>query len=136
MISTKYLPALFSVILLTILLPNCGDASFQQGKNLYTFYCADCHMDDGTGLEGNIPPLAQSDYLKNHQSDIACIIRYGQQDTIQVNGRTYTTPMAGIPELTEFQIANIINYINQAWGNANGFVIVENLRVQLENCDQ
>lgn len=93
-------------------------------------------MDDGTGLEGNIPPLAQSDYLKNHQADIACIIRYGQQDTIQVNGRTYTTPMAGIPELTEFQIANIINYINQAWGNANGFVIVENLRVQLENCDQ
>jgi len=91
-------------------------------------------MDDGTGLGANIPPLVGADYLANNQEKIACIIRYGQTDTIVVNGTTYDLPMAGIEDLTEFQIANIINYVNHAWGNDYGFAKVEDIRVQLEGC--
>lgn len=93
-------------------------------------------MDDGSGLGGNIPPLANADYLANNQTLIACIIRYGQQDTIAVNGTSYDLPMVGIENLTEFQIANIINYINHAWGNNYGFAKVEDIRIQLEECKQ
>lgn len=115
-------------------LASCANPPFAQGQNLYLTHCANCHMEDGSGLRGNIPPLAGADYLRDHQEELACIIRYGQQDTIVVNGRTYHEPMPGVPGLTEFQIANIINYINQAWGNDYGFVKVEDLRTQLEQC--
>lgn len=126
----------FALLATTLLLltQNCEQEPYQQGKNLYTKYCENCHMADGTGLGTNIPPLAQADFLKNEQDKIACIIRYGIIDTLIVNGNRYETPMAGIENLTEFQIANVINYINHAWGNDYGFVKVEELRDQLKKC--
>ena len=91
-------------------------------------------MADGTGLGGNIPPLAGADYLASEQELISCIIRNGQAGQIVVNGVTYDEEMPGVPDLTDFQIANIINYINHAWGNDYGFVKVEDIRTELENC--
>ena len=126
----------FVLLATTLLLitHSCEQEPYQQGKNLYTSYCENCHMADGSGLGTNIPPLAQADFLKNEQEKIACIIRYGITDTLVVNGNSYETPMAGIENLSEFQIANIINYINQAWGNDYGFVMLEDLRSQLKKC--
>ena len=73
-------------------------------------------MEDGTGLAALIPPLAGSDYYRNNQNKIACIILNGQVDSIIVNGRLYNQKMEGIP-MSEIQITNLINYINSAWGN-------------------
>lgn len=92
-------------------------------------------MEDGTGLQGNIPPLAGADFVRDRQEELACIIRGGLEGEIVVNGQTYDQPMAGIPELTEFEIANIINYINQAWGNDYGYIKLETVREGLEKCD-
>ena len=113
----------------------CNTNPYTQGKIMYENFCANCHMEDGTGLEGNIPPLANADYLQTHGGKIACIIRYGIQETIVVNGKKYTTPMEGIPQLTEVEIANIINYINHAWGNKYGFVKIQEVKSQLERCE-
>ena len=113
---------------------SCQQEPYQQGKVLYTTHCENCHMADGTGLGGNIPPLAGADYLASEQELISCIIRNGQAGQIVVNGVTYDEEMPGVPDLTDFQIANIINYINHAWGNDYGFVKVEDIRTELENC--
>ena len=92
-------------------------------------------MAEGTGLGANIPPLAQADYLQNNQSKIACIIRYGQTDSILVNGILYDEPMAGVQVMNDVQLTNLINYINHAWGNDFGFVTVKNIQDQLKNCN-
>lgn len=113
---------------------SCKEETFYQGHSIYDSLCANCHMEDGTGLKGIIPPLANSDYLKNNQLDVACIIRYGQEGEIVVNGKTYNQPMAGIKYLTDTEIANIINYINNAWGNNLGMVDFKNLRIKLKEC--
>ena len=78
----------FLLLCLALLTMGCGNEPFAQGKNLYTTHCENCHMANGTGLGGNIPPLAQSDYLQSQQQKIACIISYGQADTILVTGIT------------------------------------------------
>ncbi|MEZ4984424.1 MAG: cytochrome c [Saprospiraceae bacterium] len=122
------------LISLCLFLMGCNETDFQQGKALYDIHCANCHMDDGTGLRGNIPPLAHADYLIQHTQQLPCIIRYGIQDTITVNGITYNTPMAGIPSLTDIQITNIINYIHHAWGNEMGIVSAPQVRQQLKDC--
>ncbi|MEL6655097.1 MAG: cytochrome c [Bacteroidota bacterium] len=116
------------------LMLGCQQEPYQQGKVLYSLHCENCHMANGTGLRGNIPPLAGADYLKREQAQISCIIRNGQAGEIIVNGVTYDEPMPGVAELSDFQIANIINYINHAWGNDYGFVKVEDIRQELENC--
>lgn len=92
-------------------------------------------MEDGQGLKGLIPPLANADYLKNNQAQIACIIRHGMQGTILVNGKEYEQIMQPIPQLSDFEIANVINYINQAWGNDYGFVPINEVQASLKKCD-
>ena len=91
-------------------------------------------MEDGTGLTGNIPPLAGADYLTKQSDRLACIIRYGIQEPIVVNGVTYETPMEGVPQLTDTEVTNVINYINHAWGNDNGFTRPDVTQKNLEAC--
>lgn len=125
-----------SLFIISVLIWACGGTDFQQGHKLYDTHCASCHMEDGSGLGQLIPPLAGADYLKENNLATACIIRYGLVDSIVVNGKQYgEQPMAGIAELSEFQIVNIMNYINQAWGNEYGFVKVADVRDQLAQCD-
>ena len=93
-------------------------------------------MEDGTGLPGVIPPLKGADYLKTDPLRAACIIRYGMEGAVVVNDTTYNQPMPGIPEdkISAFEITNIINYINQAWGNDYGYVNYVDVKKQLEAC--
>jgi hypothetical protein len=44
--------------------------------------------------------------------------------------------MAGIPQLNEFEIANIINYIHHSWGNDLGYFPLEKVRAALETCKE
>jgi mono/diheme cytochrome c family protein len=123
-------------LLLLFSFASCQDNPYKQGERLYLYHCGNCHMEDGSGLEGLIPPLAQSDYLKNHPERIACIIRYGLSDTIVVNGKTYMgQQMEGIPDLNYFEITNIINYIHHAWGNGLGYKSAVEVERELENCN-
>ena len=122
--------------LLSLTLFNCERQPHRQGRILYQNFCANCHMDDGSGLAGNIPPLAQSDYVSQNQGQLACIIRNGMEGQVVVNGKTYQNPMAAIPQLSEFEIANILNYINQAWENDYGYLPLKTVRENLERCKQ
>ena len=93
----------------------CQSDKYPHGAKLYENYCERCHMQDGTGLEGLIPPLAGSDYYEKNYAQIPHIIRYGVDQPIVVNGVTYTEPMVGLGRLTNTEIANIMNYINNQW---------------------
>ena len=130
----QYIPISFFFTLLFCVWTSCKDSPYQQGKILYEYYCANCHMEDGSGLKGLIPPLANADWLKNNQSEIACLIRNGQKGAIVVNGQTYNQEMVGFPQLTRYELANITNYINQAWGNDFGVVKVTDIKKELEGC--
>ena len=124
---------LFAFILL-LSLSNCSSKRYEHGEILYKNFCSSCHMDDGTGLVGNIPPLAGADYLEKERDKLACIIRYGIEGEILVNGRTYTQAMEGIDRLSDAEITNVINYINTAWGNKLPFVPITEVQESLKNC--
>lgn len=92
-------------------------------------------MEDGTGLAEVIPTLVQSDYVILNQDKLPCIIRNGLSGEITVNGKLYNTEMSGSPKLTEFEITNVINYINTAWGNKHTIQKHLDVRKALEECD-
>ncbi|MCH2081692.1 MAG: cytochrome c [Saprospiraceae bacterium] len=134
-----FLSILFSIGIIITFYSCQEENPYKQGEILYAKYCSNCHMDDGTGLRGNIPPLANTDYVRNAGPQIACIINNGMEGEILVNGRTYNQPMAAVKRptgdpLTEFEITNIINYINHAWGNDYGIVKLEDVRKMIESC--
>ncbi len=119
-----------------LILVQCDTNPYRQGHILYDNFCANCHMEDGSGLQGLIPPLAGADYLRDNTLDVPCLIRYGQKVEIMVNGKVYNQEMAAIPQLSHIEITNVLNYINHAWGNDYGYVKFEDVRRVLEACDQ
>ena len=93
-----------------------------QGRDLYKLNCASCHQKDGQGLKRLIPPLANSDFLKANQAESIKLIRNGATKSITVNGIAYTPTMPAHPHFSNLEIAEIITYINNSWGNEFGFV--------------
>jgi mono/diheme cytochrome c family protein len=124
------------LLYLFLVLPmlQCTDNPYRQGEILYRNFCANCHMEDGSGLQGLIPPLAGADWIHDNPKELACVIRYGMKGEIIVNGKIYNEVMPGVQRLTDFEIANVINYINHAWGNEYGYAKYEDVKTALEEC--
>jgi mono/diheme cytochrome c family protein len=127
--------SLIGFFVLGATLISCDTNPYPKGKAIYDQYCISCHMADGTGLAALIPPLANSDYYQNNQNKIACIILYGQMDSISVNGKIYNQKMEGI-SMSEIQITNLINYINTAWGNNIKIKTLKEVEEDISNCNQ
>ncbi len=93
--------------------------SMEAGKKVYETSCMNCHMQDGKGLEGAFPPVAQSDFLKRNPNEIIDVLIKGQSGEIKVNGVTYNGVMTSVEYLSDKEIADVLNYIQNSWGNKN-----------------
>lgn len=109
---------------------------FVQGELLYAKHCSNCHRPSGKGLGRVYPPLVQSDYMLAHFEDVICLMKYGKQGEIVVNGRGFNKAMPGIPSLTELEIAEIATYIYSNWGNTQRLVETSEVGKILERCNR
>lgn len=92
--------------------------SIKRGSNIYADFCVTCHLPDGKGTPGVFPPLAQSDYLLNNREKSIKAVKYGQQGQITVNGKVYNSVMTPLG-LTDEEVADVMNYILNSWGNTD-----------------
>lgn len=98
--------------------------SMERGSEIYADFCVTCHMPSGEGVAETFPPLAKSDYLmKNIEASIRGI-KYGQSGEMTVNGKTYNTTMSAMG-LSDGEVADVMNYIINSWGNKNSKMITE-----------
>ena len=93
--------------------------SMEAGKKVYETSCMNCHMQDGKGLEGAFPPVAKSDFLRKNSNEIIDVLTKGQSGEIKVNGVTYNGVMPSVEYLSDKEIADVLNYIQNSWGNKN-----------------
>lgn len=90
--------------------------SIKRGKEVYTLHCQNCHMENGQGTEGINPPVAKTTYLKDIKKNINIILN-GQSGEITVNGKKYNAIMNPMNYLSDREIADVLNYIRNSWGN-------------------
>ena len=93
---------------------------YVNGKGLYEKNCQNCHGADGKGLGTLYPPLTDSTYLITNKKKLACIIRNGQSEQITINNVAYQGQMPGNNTLADIDIAQIIVYISNSFGNKQG----------------
>lgn len=100
--------------------------SIERGKGIYEEMCISCHLGNGKGLKGTFPPLAQSDYLAKFPNESILAVKYGQKGKITVNGVEYNGMMPN-PGISNAEVADVMNYIQNAWGNSNKKIVTEKM---------
>jgi nitrite reductase (NO-forming) len=100
----------------------------EKGKGVYMQTCFVCHQPEGQGVAGQIPPLAKSDFLiANRENSIRGVLA-GRSGEVVVNGKKYNSIMAPLQYLTDEQIANVITYVRNSWGNQGDAVSPQEVR--------
>ncbi len=99
------------------------EQQIEKGAALYATTCATCHQPTGLGLPGAIPPLARSDFLvKNENERVIRIVLNGLSGPVRVNGSAFDSAMPALGHMSDDDIANILTYVFNSWGNARGAV--------------
>ena len=98
------------------------DIQVEKGKSVYMQTCFVCHQPTGLGVPGQIPPLAESDFLIKNKEDAIRAVVIGRTGETVVNGKTYKGTMIPLAYLTDDQIANVLTYVRNSWGNASDAV--------------
>ena len=89
------------------------------GESVFTANCVSCHQANGQGIPGAFPTLANH-VPSLYNADRAYLINvllYGLQGQIQVNGQSYNGVMTAWGQLSDQEIADVLNYISTAWDN-------------------
>ena len=100
----------------------------QAGKALFAGTCSVCHQSNGAGLPGVFPPLAKSDYLTGSYDRAIKAVLHGLSGKVVVNGTAYDSVMPPMNQLNDDEIANILTYVANEWGNPGGRVSTEEVR--------
>jgi nitrite reductase (NO-forming) len=99
------------------------------GKQLFTGTCSVCHQANGEGLPGVFPPLAKSDLvaklIKEDRNKLISIPLHGLTGKVTVNGKEYDSVMPPMTQLTDDEVANLLTFVLNSWGNPGGQVTKE-----------
>jgi mono/diheme cytochrome c family protein len=109
------------------------DQYFAEGSRLYSIHCSNCHQADGTGLKNLYPPLL-AERLTDEER-LACIIRYGLREPITINGQRYSQEMPGNSRLYTIEIAQIVTFITNEFGNRQEITTVQAVETALNACN-
>ncbi len=103
-----------------------------SGELVFSTVCLPCHQAGGTGLEGQYPPLAGSEWVAKDASAVVRILLGGLNGPIQVKGKSFDNTMPPIGEqLPDAELAAVLTYVRSSWGNKAGPVdeaLVKKLR--------
>jgi nitrite reductase (NO-forming) len=105
--------------------------SMKRGKEVYALHCQNCHMENGEGIEGLNPPVAKTTYLKDTKKNIGIILN-GQTGDVTVNGKKYNAIMNPMDYLDDKQIADVLNYVRNSWGNKYPVVTPSQVKTERE----
>ena len=95
-----------------------GDYSFDElmttGAEVYAGRCAACHGQNGEGMGSMFPPMVGSDIVLNDVD---------KHIDILINGVAGSAMQSFAEQLTDVEIAAVITYERNAWGNDTGDIV-------------
>jgi len=105
------------------------EIQIEKGKGVFLQTCFVCHQSNGEGIPGQIPPLAKSDYLMADKTRSIRAVLQGQSGEIVVNGKKYNGIMTPLNYLTDQDIANVLTYVRNSFGNQGDAVTPDEVRL-------
>jgi mono/diheme cytochrome c family protein len=93
------------------------------GEQIYSTYCVACHQKDGKGDGSRFPPLDSSEYVLVDKNRLINILLNGLEGPITVKEKQYNGLMPSHSFLSNDDIATVLTYVRQNFGNKSGEII-------------
>ena len=97
------------------------DSNLAEGAKLYNTHCALCHQKNGRGND-RFPPLMRSKWVRGDKERLIDVVLNGLKGEIKVHGRSYNNVMPKQDHLKNEDIALILTYIRQNFGNRSSSI--------------
>jgi len=109
-------------------------AVMANGKKIYGQYCLACHMADGAGVPNMNPPLTKTSYVLGDKTRLINVILNGLSTGEEIDGETYTNIMPPHNFLTDQEIADVLSFVRNSFGNkASGISVAEVKALRAKN---
>lgn len=103
-------------------------ASVKRGEAVFTQYCMACHQANGSGVPNLFPPLIKTRYVLGDKKNLIPIVLKGLTGEITVGDATYNGVMPPHNFLTDQQIADVLTYVRNSFGNKAAAVTVPEVK--------
>jgi len=89
-----------------------------RGAEVYKGACAACHQQEGQGIPGVFPALAGGQLMSGDPAEHIDVV---------LHGRSGTAMQAFAEQLNAVDLASVITYERNSWGNQGGTVTVQQI---------
>ena len=103
-------------------------AVLNRGKLVYGVNCLSCHQADGGGVGNLNPPLYNTDWVTGNKSKLVQMVLKGSRGQVEIDGETFHNTMPSQAHLTDQQIADVLTYIRNSFGNKASVVTPAEVR--------
>lgn len=105
-----------------------SDEQLKRGAAVYARTCIACHQPTGLGLPPVFPPLANAPIVAGNPELPVKFILQGLMGPITVNGMTYNSMMPPVAGLSDADIADVLTYVRQSFGNKANAVTADQVK--------
>jgi len=102
------------------------------GKRQFQMACITCHQANGLGVPGAFPPLVGSEWANGSEERAIRIVLHGLGGEVKVGAVVFNGAMPSFGKVPDSgynwrddQIAAVLTYIRQEWGNKAGPIAPE-----------
>lgn len=92
------------------------EANLTEGAKLFNTFCSVCHQRNGKGTD-RFPPLDGTRWVLGDKTTLINVVLQGLRGQIMVKGESYTSSMPKLNMLKDEEIAKILTYVRQNFGN-------------------
>ena len=105
-----------------------SDDQMKRGAAVYARTCIACHQPTGMGLPPVFPPIANAPIAVGNPELPIKFILQGLMGPITVNGMTYNSMMPPVVGVTDGDIADVLTYVRQSFGNQGNPVSADQVK--------
>jgi mono/diheme cytochrome c family protein len=105
-----------------------SDEQMKRGLAVYSRTCIACHQPTGMGLPPVFPPIANAPIAVGNPELPIKFILQGLMGPITVKGMTYNSMMPPVAGVSDGDIADVLTYVRQSFGNKGNPVSVDQVK--------
>ena len=102
--------------------------SIARGQIVYSKICLTCHQVDGSGVPNMNPPLIRTKWTLGSKTVLIQQVLKGSSGKVEIDGDTFSNTMPPLKTLTDQQIADVLTYVRNSFGNKASAVTVAEVK--------